>query len=145
MLVMPPLEYDYPYSGTLTVIRAHRGMLERLCPKDLIAAHIGCNYRYAKSNECHVYITKDELLAGTGWTYEIIFRHEVAHCNGWGGDHKGACPADAKTAFEPVKGVHCRGYTCRISEQDDSGLAYNDMTREEYAEAMKEAWQKVKK
>ncbi len=106
---MPPLEYDYPYSGTLTVIRADRGMLERLCPKTSLPLTLGCNYRYAKSNECHVYIAKDELLAGTGWTYEIIFRHEVAHCNGWGGDHKG--PADAKTAaqaFESVKGVHCR-------------------------------------
>jgi hypothetical protein len=38
-----------------------------------------------------IYIAVNELLnTGHGWTYEVIHRHEIGHCNGWPGSHAGA-------------------------------------------------------
>jgi hypothetical protein len=51
---------------------------------------------------CHVYIAEDEILKAAGLTYEIAYRHEIGHCNGWPADHPGARPAGAKPGKPPV-------------------------------------------
>ena len=33
--------------------------------------------------ECDVYIINDDLLRAYGSTFDITFRHERGHCNGW--------------------------------------------------------------
>src|SRR5262245_31633318 len=90
--VLPPLEYDKPYPGTLTIIRADEKLIGERCPKTWMQITLGCNYRNTRLNECTIYILNDELLNRQGWSYWVILRHEQAHCLGWGGDHKGARP-----------------------------------------------------
>src|SRR5262245_14526256 len=105
ILVVPPLVYDYPYPGTLIIYRGDKATMERVCPQvKKLPVPLGCNYRRSAENQCAIYIANDELLAttGYGWTYDIILRHEVGHCNGWPGDHKGMRPADAPRGKPPV-------------------------------------------
>src|SRR5262249_6210787 len=50
---------------------------------------MGCNLRWGMIR-CEIYIVADEVLATVGLDYETTLRHELGHCNGWGGDHAGA-------------------------------------------------------
>jgi hypothetical protein len=36
---------------------------------------------------CHVIMLPDDVIRATGWTTGLLLRHELAHCNGWPGDH----------------------------------------------------------
>jgi hypothetical protein len=99
-LVVPPLEYDYPYQGTLTITRGDKDVMMGLCPKTALPITLGCARRYGPS-VCHIYIAADEILNVAGWAYETVRRHEIGHCNGWPNDHAGARPMNAKPALGP--------------------------------------------
>src|SRR5262245_17183265 len=106
MKVIPPLELDYPYAGTLIVYRADRKQLAINCPRSFMPLTLGCNFRYAKENRCEVYIADDAVLAEQGWagTYDIIFRHEIGHCNDINGvwrNHIGSRTVDAPRGKAP--------------------------------------------
>jgi hypothetical protein len=36
-----------------------------------------------------------------GLTMDITLRHEIAHCNGWPGDHRGALPIEDWALMDP--------------------------------------------
>ena len=97
--LVPPAEYDHPYTkGPLEIIRipvAGDRLTEMIgpCRKE----RLGC--AQPTNTECKVYIVADEYIARNdqamkrlGIDYNIILRHEVAHCNGWPYDHPGAKP-----------------------------------------------------
>lgn len=73
-VVMPPAEYDRPYTGSLEIQYAD--------PKEV--------YTKCKARACAV-IGKDRCRiifpADTGLlprkTLDMLMRHEIAHCNGW--------------------------------------------------------------
>jgi hypothetical protein len=98
-LMLPPPEYDKPFTGEIVLIRANRERMEIACPKSLYPLTIGCATRYppawsrdGKDYLCVVIILNDELLKEVSpWSYEVIWRHEIGHCNGWKG-HAGARP-----------------------------------------------------
>src|SRR5262245_51350031 len=104
-LIIPPIELDYPHQGTLTIVRADRELLKVRCPKTSMPLTLGCSSRY--NQYCTIHIANDEILnsaAGLGWSYEIILRHEVGHCNDAAGiwkDHKGARTVDAPRGKAP--------------------------------------------
>jgi hypothetical protein len=94
--ILPPLEYDHPYSGKLTIIRLATGDEMRFaCLLGTRAFKfglppMGCSQRLWRSaRSCDVHIVADNVLATVGLTYELMLRHEIGHCNGWPGDHPG--------------------------------------------------------
>jgi hypothetical protein len=97
--VLPPVEYDKPYPGKLTITRGSQFVMQQGCPKTTLPITLGC----ARHNEteCWIIIATDPILRAAGLTYEIVLRHEVGHCGGWPNDHRGARPLDAKPALGP--------------------------------------------
>jgi hypothetical protein len=87
--ILPPLAYDFPYTGKLTVRRVDPDQMRarRPLPKPGRAT-IGC--AHIAKGECEVIIADNTTLEFLGFNYDIVLRHELAHCNGWPGDHPGA-------------------------------------------------------
>jgi hypothetical protein len=89
---LPPLEYDKPYPGPLIVTRGDERLMRQLCPKTTMPITLGCKYLLqlpqteAKHPACWIVIANDEILKEAGWPYDIVKRHEVAHCGGWPAD-----------------------------------------------------------
>ena len=55
---------------------------------------LGCAIRTKKS--CLVIYAPDEEIIRFGLSFDIIHRHEIAHCNGWPGDHRGVLPFEVE-------------------------------------------------
>ena len=93
-LFSPPPQYDRPYTGTLTIERvADSAALQVHCPE--LKDHAGCAKVAKDRSWCKVYIVSDEDINRRsaeerklfGYSYANFLRHELAHCNGWPGDH----------------------------------------------------------
>jgi len=95
MTTLPPAQYDVPYTGELTIwtVQSRNDILQ-YCPKEKILevqaswAGNACVYQNKKWG-CHIYILSDKAVKAEGRNPTIILRHELGHCNGWGGDHAG--------------------------------------------------------
>jgi hypothetical protein len=86
---LPPLAYDYPYQGKLTVRRVDPDQMRARCPLPRPGrVTIGC--AHLGRGECEVIIVDNPTLKSLGWNYDIVLRHEQSHCNGWPSDHPGA-------------------------------------------------------
>jgi hypothetical protein len=84
---LPPAQYDHPYSGTVEVVRVStRAEAKAACPN--IVRPVGC----ARSvyGKCLIFVLPDAELKRTGFNPEYVLKHEIAHCNGWPGEHPGA-------------------------------------------------------
>jgi hypothetical protein len=86
---LPPVEYDKPYMGELTIRRAATEEdVRAACPKAAFNHRaFGCS-RVLK-DRCEVFIVSDKLLKAVGYSYALVLRHELGHCNGWGAGHEG--------------------------------------------------------
>src|SRR5262245_61905275 len=89
---LPPLEYDHPYKSKLNVVTAGAAVMRRACPRSSMPITLACSY--AEKDECLIIMLEDNLIVRSGWTPEIVYRHERGHCLFWPGDHKGARMAD---------------------------------------------------
>lgn len=86
--ILPPVEYDHTYTGQLKVnvvlttkeIRFHCNLPET-------SGALACSFR---GKICTIYVLPELELFRLGWNAKHVMRHEHGHCNGWGGDHKGA-------------------------------------------------------
>lgn len=95
--LVPPKQYDHLFRGPgeLIITQAtSRDEVREKCvgavwPK---AGAFGCSMN--KSWGCHVVLAPEADMKVVGLTTDITLRHEVAHCNGWPGDHRGALPID---------------------------------------------------
>jgi hypothetical protein len=92
--LIPPEEYDHPYTkGKLIVYVASSPEEVRiLCPGAPFHSQIGalgCAHP-RESFGCWVVLAPDAYITSRGFPPELVRRHEIAHCNGWGADHKGA-------------------------------------------------------
>src|SRR5262249_47780183 len=86
-ILLPPAEYDYPYiDGPIVVTRLQtRSEVDAVCQKKALACA-----RRTWSNVCEIYVLGNEIALGQyGATIALLLRHEIAHYNGWGGDHAG--------------------------------------------------------
>jgi hypothetical protein len=90
--VLPPVEFDRPYTGKLKMIRGDAFLMSKLCPKTPFPITLGCAYSSPDKSECVVIMAEDGIIYDAGWTRELVWRHERAHCLNWGNDHKGARP-----------------------------------------------------
>ena len=91
--LMPPPEYDRPYTGQkLDMVEARdQDHVRQLCPRAVFGITIGalaCSMRHSADN-CTI-IMSPAAIKAAGVPMDVVFRHEVAHCNGWSADHKGA-------------------------------------------------------
>jgi hypothetical protein len=90
---LPPLEYDHPYPGKLRLVEV--GDQEELmshCPRAKKPAPssvmLGCTN--IGSEYCTIYHAPKQDIERYGGTLNMTLRHEIAHCNGWPGDHPAA-------------------------------------------------------
>jgi hypothetical protein len=89
--ILPPLEFDKPYTGYLLVVPLTKGEMAEKCPKTIYPITLACSFRnFTGPDTCKIYIISDRVIEEAGWTREIVMRHELAHCEGWLADHKGA-------------------------------------------------------
>jgi hypothetical protein len=88
--VIPPAEYDFPYKGEVKIWRsASQDEIKQKCPPSAFPYHLGCGGP-RPNGDCHILMADDATIRQYGWTPEIVLRHELGHCNGWGSNHKGA-------------------------------------------------------
>lgn len=90
--ILPPPEFDRPYTGRLTVdtVPTQRALAE-LCPHAAARTPnlIGCTMRASDGGSCRVILVADSVIIALGATRAKILRHEIGHCNGWPGHHPG--------------------------------------------------------
>lgn len=88
--VLPPPEYDKPYTGKLTIERVETPEdVKRIC--NLAKPALACAFPY-DGTRCRIVIVPDEFIRATGYTEEIVLRHERGHCGGWPASHPGQRP-----------------------------------------------------
>jgi hypothetical protein len=86
--VIPPLEYDHPYNGKVIVERStSQAEIRSRCDPSTFPYHLGCSR--LRPDGCYILLADDEFIRKHGWTSDIVLRHEIGHCNGWPGDHRG--------------------------------------------------------
>jgi hypothetical protein len=88
-LHLPPVEYDRPYNGKLTVERVTPEELRAQCAS-AVQSSLGCSF--PRANSCRIILVDEALIRAVGWTVELMLRHERAHCNGWPQSHPGKRP-----------------------------------------------------
>jgi hypothetical protein len=90
-LIAPPVEYDHPYAGKLTVrLAKDQAEVRAWCPGAKWKTNVMLACAFPGPEFCTIVMASAEVLWEQGFTPEIILRHETAHCNGWPADHKGA-------------------------------------------------------
>src|SRR5262245_26142794 len=97
---IPPPEYDKPFTaGPVIVTRGDETLMAQLCPKTKMPVTLGCRIQLSGvPNACFIVVAKDDILnAYGGWTYEMVRRHEIAHCWNWPATHPGARSLDGRT------------------------------------------------
>jgi hypothetical protein len=88
-ILLPPKEYDHKYTGQLTIIRVNADDMQYACPRTPISVTtLGCAHVLAA--ECQIVMLHDNLIEAVGERPTAVLRHEIGHCNGWLGDHRGA-------------------------------------------------------
>lgn len=94
--VIPPAEFDRAYAGWLKVERVKtEDEVIKVCPKTWFPIKLGCSYQYGTRGKdgydhCKIIMVADEVIKKVGYTPELVYRHEIGHCNGWPADHNGA-------------------------------------------------------
>lgn len=73
----PPARYDHPYRGSLRVLHYPTAKVQKVC-------HGGLACAFVVEGMCDIVLP---IRASEGWTEAEMLRHEIAHCNGWSGDH----------------------------------------------------------
>ena len=77
--LLPPEEFDRAFTGRLFATRVNADKLKDVCPS---TTKDGCSYRIG-TQICTMYIVNDDVLHSHGYNYNLVYRHERAHCNGW--------------------------------------------------------------
>ena len=91
-IALPPAEYDRAYAGKLTVLKEDNYVFIRHVCADT-PNPIACSFRTYDSASGET-ISCLIMLGPDTWSDERAMRHEMAHCNGWPGDHPGAWYSD---------------------------------------------------
>ena len=88
--LLPPPEFDVPYTGKLTIWRVHseqemRAIFEGREPNWIpIARAVGINRKAPgqPAPECEIYVVADDALKARRVSLSFVLRHELGHCNG---------------------------------------------------------------
>jgi hypothetical protein len=80
--ILPPPEFDHPYVGKIKVIRDSAWSLP--CRPRSLSSRLGCAYPPDETDEeCVIYLAERGEIEEAGYTENAVWRHEIAHCNGW--------------------------------------------------------------
>ena len=94
--LVPPKVYDHPYvgPGVLRVIYAKsQDEVRQLCPRTLFPKAGACRCAPTNSEGCVVVVrARRPTSRRSGHGCRFVIRHEIAHCNGWAGDHRWRAP-----------------------------------------------------
>lgn len=88
-LHLPPVEYDRPYEGDLTVETVNNAQLRARCAS---ASQWSLGCAFPGVNSCRILLVNEEAMKAGGWPRDLMYRHERAHCNGWPQSHVGKRP-----------------------------------------------------
>jgi hypothetical protein len=55
---------------------------------EVLGVSLGCNYKLQQEG-CLVIVVADKVIMSYGLDPDVVYRHEIGHCNGWGADHAG--------------------------------------------------------
>jgi hypothetical protein len=81
--IWPPVEFDYPYKGKLTITRVPAPAdIRAICPKAYIGRPLAACAQVL-SNSCDIFMLPDDLLMAMNLDPDDVYRHEIGHCNGW--------------------------------------------------------------
>jgi hypothetical protein len=84
MNYLPPPEFDREYDGILKIVRGTQQELRAACPNSFRPGNaIGCAHVPREGLPCVIYILNDSGLQSVNMDYEVVFRHERAHCLNW--------------------------------------------------------------
>jgi hypothetical protein len=86
--VLPPVEYDHPYSGRLVKFRKNTIEDVRASCKTPLAMGLGCAWLVSEGF-CVIIMASDDVIEAAGHDPDVVLRHETAHCNGWPKEHPG--------------------------------------------------------
>jgi hypothetical protein len=88
LAILPLVEYDHKYYGTLNMNQISDELMAKLCPKTNFRTTLGC--AYVGKDDRVIMIASDETIKRAGWDRATVVRDEIGHCNGWPNDHSGA-------------------------------------------------------
>jgi hypothetical protein len=93
--VVPPPEFDRPFGppGKVIVVTARDpGHVRELCPTAKFPNEaLGCS-QLTSTWDCKIVVAADDVIKAAGYPPDLVRRREIAHCNGWPADHRGATP-----------------------------------------------------
>ena len=81
----PPARFDFPYTGKLTLHKIDKPDVWLQC-SDMgreVVRHDAAGCAIVGDGECTIYLATKTRRAPVA----EVLRHELAHCNGWPGDH----------------------------------------------------------
>jgi hypothetical protein len=54
------------------------------CPTaNFLATPAACARATIDKSQCWVYMLEDDALIALGYDVDVVYRHEMGHCNGW--------------------------------------------------------------
>src|SRR5262245_24835191 len=94
---LPPKEFDHKYDGELTIKYMIAEDIYRECRSAVKPGQgrpLACARRFLEQppsstfpmgmpKSCTIYMMTRDELENLGWSYDIVMRHEIGHCNGW--------------------------------------------------------------
>ena len=92
--ILPPAEFDHEFDGAVVITRVDEQGIKKQCPTTLT----GCAFLWRQT--CYMWIVCDDILNYQRYSYDVVLRHEIAHCNGWHHDQNGKT-ISAKELFKP--------------------------------------------
>ena len=106
--ILPPVEYDKPYTGELEIVRlASEQEIQAICK--VSKSKYACAFRKEEpvgemAPKCRIFMLIDKQLRAYGSGFPaLVMRHELGHCNGWDKDHKGGRKTFIDTRIEMPK------------------------------------------
>lgn len=89
--LLPPEEFDHPFDGHVSVWIATQDAIRRHhCPRATFNLGVALACMQKVAGTCYIFKVTDDELKQLGLDPDVVMRHEVGHCNGWGPDHRGA-------------------------------------------------------
>ena len=97
--MVPPKEFDRPYAApgkVIVVTGRDQNHVRELCPTAKFTGEaLGCA-SLTPTWDCKIVVAANDVIKAAGFPPELVKRHEIAHCNGWPADHRGALPYEEK-------------------------------------------------
>jgi hypothetical protein len=66
--------------------------VRELCPGSKFTMGIALACAWRVEARCWVVMVPDAQITAVGFPPDVVWRHELAHCNGWPAHHPGALP-----------------------------------------------------